>query len=112
MTPPGLLGGTGSSDNEPYLPVLNDLSLDGYSQFRGALGQARDMIEMHQRYAGDPDRSEAERAWAARAAVNQQAAVQPFAALVGDRTELDALYALDDRPADTDDIPGSWGWTP
>lgn len=99
-------------DREPCLPVLRDLSADGYCGFTGALSQARDMVAMHQRRATDPNLTDDERTWAARTAVNQQAAIQPFAALIGDRTELDALHALDDQAADTDDVPGSWSWTP
>lgn len=94
----------------PFLPVLHELAVDGYCAFTTALDQVRSMIAMHQQHAADPSLSQAERTWAAQTAVNQQAAIQPLAALIGDRTELDALYALDDLGSDV--IPGSWEWTP
>ncbi len=83
-------------DDGPRLPVLGDLGLDGYLQFQGVLGQARSMAEMSQRDAEDPGLPDVERLLAARTAVGQQAVPQLFAALIGDRTELDALAALDD----------------
>ncbi len=93
MTFPGLLAAPGPPDdgNDPYLPVLNDLSVDGYCGFQNALRQARSMVAMSQRDADDPELSGDERRWAARTAIGRQAAIQLFAALIGDRTELDAL---------------------
>jgi hypothetical protein len=95
MTLPTLLA-TPDPDPDPYLPVLHDLSAAGYVEFHRALGQARDMVAAFQQIAADSRRSPAERTWAALTAANQQAAIQPFAALIGDRTELDALWALDE----------------
>ncbi|WP_163552101.1 hypothetical protein [Candidatus Frankia alpina] len=93
MTLPGLL--TDPPDDDPYLPVLNDLSVSGYCDFQGALSQARYMAAMNQHDAEDPDLPDDERQFAARTAIGQQATIQLFAALIGDRTELDALAALD-----------------
>ncbi len=86
----------GDEVDGPRLPVLGDLGLDGYLEFQSALDQARSMAEMSQRDAADPELPEVERQFAARTAVGQQAVTQLFAALIGDRTELDALAALDD----------------
>jgi hypothetical protein len=93
MTLPTLLA---TPDPDPYLPVLHDLSAAGYVEFHRALGQARDMVAAFQQIAADSRCSPAERTWAALTAANQQAAIRPFAALIGDRTELDALWALDE----------------
>ncbi|OHV36148.1 hypothetical protein BBK14_33360 [Parafrankia soli] len=98
----GLFGDAGDApddevlDDEPYLPVLHDLSADGYCGFQGALGQARHLATMHQRDADDPGLPAVARAQAAAVATNVAATTQLFAALIGDRTDLDALYAADD----------------
>ncbi|MCK9904272.1 hypothetical protein CC117_00765 [Parafrankia colletiae] len=94
MTLPVLTAAPDPGDGpDSYLPVLRDLSLDGYLAFTGALDQARHLVTMHRRDADNPALPAVTRAQAAAVATTVQATLQLFAALIDDRTDLDTPHA-------------------